>query len=318
MASVDQLKDRLAASQRDRAAAQALCLPSDQEAEGHADVPVASLRGELANIPLFGDLDPDSLHTLIRNVRVVSLDAGQVLFREGDPANSLYVIVEGAVVPIAEGGRRRKLAVLERGAFFGEIGLMTQRPRNATIESLVETKLLAIDRSLVRRLISEAPSVATGILRFLRARLIDRQTRTNLFFAAFAHAERAAVARQFRFLEVEDEAKIIERGRAPGGLYVVLSGTLSVVGPEASGSWPPDKELATLGLGDVFGGLSLLEGRLPSGDVVARGKCWLVVLGEGRFRRILEANPRLERVLRRIAIESAGASGPGERDVPML
>ena len=159
MASVEQPKERLAERQRDRAAAQALCLPSDQEAEGHADAWGASLRGELANIPLFGDLDPDSLHTLIRNVRVVSLDARQVLFREGDPANSLYVIAEGAVVPIAEGGRRRKLAVLERGAFFGEIGLMTQRPRNATIESLVETNLLAIDRRLVRRLISGAPSV---------------------------------------------------------------------------------------------------------------------------------------------------------------
>ena len=221
MASIDPLKEPFAEGQRDRAAAQALCLSSDPEAEGHPDTPVTSLRSELANIPLFGDLDPDSLHTLIRNVRVVSLDAGQVLFREGDPANSLYVIVEGAVVPIAEGGRRRKLAVLERG-------------------------------------------------------------------------------------------------RASGGLYVVLSGTLSVVGPEASGSRSPDKELATLGLGDVFGGLSLLEGRLPSGDVVARGTCWLVMLGEGRARRILETNPRLERVLRRIAIESVEASGPGERDVVML
>ena len=62
----------------------------------------------------------------------------------------------------------------------------------------------------------------------------------------------------------------------------------------------------------------MLEGRLPSGDVVARETCWLVVLGEGRFRRTLETNPRLEHVLRRIAIESVEASGPGERDVAML
>ncbi len=306
---------------RDIAAAQAACLPPADAAKGSGAARGdrgASLRSELANIPLFGDLDPASLHTLIRRVRAVTLEPGQVLFRQGDPANSLYVVVEGAVVPIAEGDRRRKLAVLERGAFFGEIGLMTKQPRNATIEALVETKLLAIDRRLLRQLIGDAPSVAKSILRFLRARLIDRQIRTNLFFSAFAHGERAAVAKQFRFLEVEDGAKLIERGRAPEGLYVVLSGELDVVGPASPYEQDVDKELASLGLGDVFGGLSLIDGRLPPGDVVARGKCWLVVLHEGRFRRILEANPRLDRILRRIAQEVAESSASGQEGAVLL
>jgi CRP-like cAMP-binding protein len=255
---------------------------------------------------------------LVCRVRAVTLEPGQVLFRQGDPANSLYVVVEGAVVPIAEDDRRRKLAVLERGAFFGEIGLMTKQPRNSTIEALVETKLLAIDRRLLRQLIDDAPSVAKSILRFLRARLIDRQIRTNRFFSAFAHGERDAVAKQFRFLEVEDGAKLIERGRAPEGLYVVLSGELGIVGPASPDEQDLDKELAGLGLGDVFGGLSLIDGRLPPGDVVARGKCWLVVLHEGRFRRILEANPRLDRILRRIAQEVAESSASGQEGAVLL
>lgn len=277
----------------------------------------ASLRNELANIPLFGDLDPASLHILIRRVRVVLLKAGQVLFREGDAANSLYVVVDGAVVPIAEGDRRRKLAVLERGQFFGEIGLMTKQPRNATIEALVETKLLAIDRRVVWELIEKQPSVATGILRLLRSRLIDRQIRTNPFFSAFAHAEREAVAKQFRFLEVEAGTRVVERGQAPEGLYVVLSGSLGVVGdPEyASGSVQgEDKELAQLALGDVFGGVALIEGRPSTADVVAHTECWLVVLGEGRFRRILDVNPRLDRVLRRIATSLAGEPDRGDAE----
>ena len=237
----------------------------------------------------------------------MSLESGQVLFRQGDPANSLYVVVDGAVVPIAEGTRRRKLAVLERGEFFGEIGLMTKQPRNATIEALVDSKLLAIDRRVLWNLIEKQPSVAQGILRFLRARLIDRQIRTNLFFSAFAHAQREAVARQFRFLEVDEGSTIIEAGRPPEGLFVVLSGSLSVVERCESG----DKELASLELGDVFGGLSLMDGRVAPADVVATDKCWLVVLGEGRFRRILDANPRLDRILRRLALEKGGASHRG-------
>ena len=299
---------------RDVAAAQAASLPHSARPPTARPVPSrssqvsrrgSSLRNELAHIPLFGDLDPASLHTLIRNIRIVGLGAGEVLFRQGDPANSLYVVVEGAVVPIAEGERRRKLAVLERGAFFGEIGLLTKQSRNATIEALVETRLLAIDRRLVWELIGRVPSVAKGLLRFLRARLIDRQIRTHLFFAAFAHAERDAVARQFRIFEVGDGTRIVVQGRPPEGLFVVLAGSLSMVDRKRA------KTLAELAPGDVFGGLSLLAGEPATSDVVARGKCWLVVLGEGRLRRIVEANPRLERILQRLAKEGGiGASTP--------
>ena len=288
---------------KDLAAAQVMCLPTSADARGRSNPASgergASLRSELANTPLFGDLDSASLHTLISRVRVVILEAGQVLFRQGDAANSLYVVVEGAVVPIAEGERRRKLAVLERGEFFGEIGLMTRQPRNATIEALVDTKLLAIDRRVLWGLIANQPSVAKSILRFLRARLIDRQIRTNLFFAAFAHAEREAVARQFRLLEVKDGTRIVEQGKPSNGLFVVLSGSLARVDRVGH------KEIGEFGLGDVFGGLSLLEGQPADHDIIARGKCWLVVLGEGRFRRILEANPRLAQVVRRLAREGS-------------
>jgi CRP/FNR family cyclic AMP-dependent transcriptional regulator len=291
----------------DLAAAQAVCLPAPSGAQRDGNsTPVkrgVSLRNELANTPLLGDLDSASLHTLIGRVRVVILEAGQVLFRQGDAANSLYVIVEGAVVPIAEGERRRKLAVLERGEFFGEIGLMTKQPRNATIEAIVDTNLLAIDRRVLWELIAKQPSVAKGILRFLRARLIDRQIRTNLFFAAFAHAERGAVARQFRLLEVKGGTRVVEQGKPPDGLFVVLSGSLARVDSLH------DKEIGEFGLGDVFGGLSLLEGQPANSDVIARGKCWLVVLGEGRFRRILAANPRLTRIVRRLAREGQPVDG---------
>jgi CRP-like cAMP-binding protein len=293
------------------AAAQTACLPAPTDTTGRSNSTSgargASLRKELANIPLFGDLDSDSLHTLISRVRVVLLDAGQVLFRQGDAANSLYVIVAGAVVPIAEGERRRKLAVLERGEFFGEIGVMAKQPRNATIEAIVETKLLAIDRRVLWELIAKQPSVAKSILRFLRARLIDRQIRTNPFFAAFAHAEREAVARQFRILEVKDGTRVVEQGKPADGLFVVLSGSLTRVMVEQY------KELGEFGLGDVFGGLSLLDGQASDCDVIAQGKCWLVVLGEGRFRRILAANPRLARVVRSLARGAQPADDPPSR-----
>jgi len=49
------------------------------------------------------------------------LEEGEVLFRQGDPADALYVVVDGAVVPIAEEGAPKKLAIFEAGAFFGRM-----------------------------------------------------------------------------------------------------------------------------------------------------------------------------------------------------
>jgi CRP-like cAMP-binding protein len=101
---------------------------------------------------------------------------------------------------------------------------------------------------------------------------------------------------------VKDGTGVVEQGKPPEGLFVVLAGSLVQIDRRRK------KEIGDLGLGDVFGGLSLLEGQPSPADVVARGKCWLVVLGEGRFRRILEANPGLERVVRRLAKQSGSTS----------
>ncbi len=259
-----------------------------------------ALHAAFANVPVFGELAPEALETLVGHIDPVELRGGDVLFREGDPADRLYVVVDGAVVPIAEGLRRRKLAVLESGAFFGEIGLFARQPRNATIEALVDSRLVAIDRSSVQSLIRAHPTVKQGIARFLRDRLIDRQLRTNLFFASFVDRERREVARQFRFVELAAGTTLVEAGRPAGGLHVVLSGRLEVVPSGLGGAG------AEIGAGDVFGGLSLIDGQPVPGHVVARDRCRLVVLGERRFRKILGANPRLDRVLRRLATESPG------------
>ncbi len=287
------------------AAAQAVSLPPSVDASElsrrQRSERGTSLRSQLANLPLFEALEPASLHELILRARVVTLEAGKVLFRQGEPSNSLYVVVDGAVTPIAEGDARRKLAVLERGDFVGEIGLVTQQPRNATVAALVDSKLIAIDRGVLFPLMRQEPKLALGILRPVRQRMLDRQIRTNLFFAAFSHAERNAVARQFRLLEVKDGVRAVAEGEPPEGLFVVLAGSFRKI-DRTSG-----RELGRIEIGDVFGGPSLLEGKPSSCDIVAKGKAWLIVLGERRFRRIVDANPRLVRVVQRLSSKPGSA-----------
>ncbi|MBW2419872.1 MAG: cyclic nucleotide-binding domain-containing protein [Deltaproteobacteria bacterium] len=257
------------------------------------EIAASQLREQLRLTPLFGSLDGASLRRLIERVRLVRLAEGENLFRQGEPADCLYVVAEGAVVPIAEDEQRKKLAVLEAGSFFGEIGLVTNQPRNATIQALVSSKLLAIDRSTVQELIREDRKVLRVLVRFLRDRLIDRLVRTSPFFAAFPSAKRATVAKLFRFLEASDGSVLIEQGHHASDLFAIVAGQARVIhsGPDG------EKTLATLGPGDLFGEISLLQGEPPMASVLASGKCWLVALPEQRLLRLLDNNPELHQVV---------------------
>ena len=307
----------------DLAAAQAVSLPtpprppSARTAPRRAAAAVSkrsALSAELAQLPLFADLAPERLRALVVQAEAVELPAGGILFHQGDAARTLYVVVEGAVVPIAEGGSRvadgggrRKLAVLERGDLVGEIGVITRQPRNATVVALVDSKLLSIDRGALLPVLRESRELMQHVLAPARRRMLDRQLRTNLFFAAFAHGERDAIARQFRLLEVKAGEKLVRQGEPPEGLYLVLSGSLARIDPRRG------RELGGLGIGDVFGGRSLLEGVPAPADVVAKGRAWVLVLGERRFRRIVAAHPRIVRVVRRLSQVETGAAAPDAR-----
>jgi len=253
---------------------------------------------QLARTPLFGSLDAATIKKLVEVVELVELREGEVLFREGDePADALYVIAEGAVIPIAESEPPRKLGVLEAGEFFGEIGLVTRGPRQATVQAMVDTRLLSLDRRVVWRLLRARPEVFQVMLRFLRERLIDRMARTSPFFAAIARAERGAVAQQFDFLEAADASVLIQQDRPTDNLYIVLAGQLQAVDIGFEG----DKVLGSVEPGELCGELSMLTGEPARAAVVANGKCWLLALPRRRFDRILARNPRLEQVIAAMA-----------------
>jgi CRP-like cAMP-binding protein len=276
----------------------------DEAAEGESEAESSgagsAAREQLRLTPLFGSLSGEALRRVIDRVRLLEIAEGEVLFRETDPADALYVVVDGAVVPIAEGGpegeTRRKLAVLESGEFFGELGLVADRPRNTTIQTIVDTRLLEIDRPMMWDLIRERPEILSVILRFLRERLVDRLVRTSPIFAAFARVDRARFARQFRFLEIQDASQVIQQGHPAQALFVILSGQVDVILTDDDG----DKVLATLGPGDLCGERSMLLREPAMAAVVSSGKCWALALSEPLFRRICDCNPWLQEVIEQV------------------
>jgi CRP-like cAMP-binding protein len=253
----------------------------------------------LAQAPLFASLEPHVLRELVQGARIEELAAGRELFRQGDPADALYMVTDGAVVPIAEGQVRRKLAVLEKGEFFGEIALFTNQGRNATIQALIDTQLLAIDRTTVRKLVAKHPPVLAVLLRFIRERLIDRLVRTSPLFEVLERHERGDFVRQFRFLEVTGDKLLVTQHAPAEALFLLLAGQMKAVHFGRDG----EKTLGVFGPGDVIGEMSLISREPSLASVVTCGKCWVLALPLATFRRILQSYPRVKAALARLAKE---------------
>ena len=98
----------------------------------------------LRSLEIFAPLAPPTLEALARQLVPVSAASGDVVVREGETSDRFYVIASGSVEVTADG---RVLRVESTGDFFGEIGLIRDVPRTATVTAVQPTELLALDRN---------------------------------------------------------------------------------------------------------------------------------------------------------------------------
>jgi signal transduction histidine kinase len=127
---------------------------------------------ELRQIPLFADLSEEDLERLYRMAETVSIPAGQLVLREGDPGDSLYVVLEGELeVTKRQGSQDVLLALYDPGQFFGEMALLEQAPRSASVRTVQESRLLVISQAAFQSLLSCNPSAPLRILHTVTSRL---------------------------------------------------------------------------------------------------------------------------------------------------
>jgi CRP-like cAMP-binding protein len=239
----------------------------------------------LAATPLFAGMPSDALQALVANLQLVSLDRGELLFREGDPSDALYVIVEGEVAVQTEGPPRADMSRLGAGAFIGEVALMTDQPRSATVVCTQPAELLRIDRHTLSRVLANHGDVLRAVLRFVRDRLVDRWMRTSPLFRPFNDAQRIELAAKFKFLEIDAGTVLLGGGQRPDGLYIVLAGRFLVLRDRAA--------IAQLGPGDLIGETALLSGGVFKSDVVAQGKGLALCLPAAVFREVIMTHPHV-------------------------
>ncbi len=126
----------------------------------------------LRQVSMFREIDPARLKLLAFTSDRLSYDKGDVLFRQNEVSDSTYVIVEGKVgVWIAAARDRIKVAELGAGEIVGEMGVLCDQPRSATIEAASHVVALKIGREVFFDMLRQFPQMSLAVMRDLARRL---------------------------------------------------------------------------------------------------------------------------------------------------
>lgn len=126
----------------------------------------------LRQVPMFKDIDPARLKLLAFTSERVQFAANQRFFSQGDPSDAAYVILDGrAQVLLNTPNGEIQVAELGSNALVGEMGILSDTPRSATIMAAEPTTALRIDKRVFLELLAQFPQMSLAIMRELAQRL---------------------------------------------------------------------------------------------------------------------------------------------------
>ena len=126
----------------------------------------------LKTVPLFAKMEPAKLKLLAFTSERMTYDSGEELCHQGETGDAMYVILAGSADVIIDGRSGEiKVAELSRNAFFGEIAILCDMPRTATIRATDRLVTLKITKDMFYRMVQEFPSLAVEVMRVLAHRL---------------------------------------------------------------------------------------------------------------------------------------------------
>ena len=126
----------------------------------------------LARVPLFKELEAQDLRRLAAASHVETFSTGEAIVEVGEPGRSLYLVTEGQVqVLYPVRAEEFELARLGPGEFFGEMALLNEKPRSATVRAVDEVSAIVLDKTEFRAIVLERPNVALALLEVLSVRI---------------------------------------------------------------------------------------------------------------------------------------------------
>lgn len=121
----------------------------------------------LEKIPLFKDLTEESSKLISQKITLEYYPKNHLIFREGDEGDAMYIIKKGSVKiyrgPEEDPDEQDQIAVLTENSFFGEMALVSEKPRNASAKTMEDSEIFVLKKDDFYNLVTNNPSLAEQI-----------------------------------------------------------------------------------------------------------------------------------------------------------
>lgn len=273
-------------------------IPPPQPEEPSVDV---GMRGPPPEV--FPELPREVMVELLQRLELRDVPEGQAIVVEGEKGASMFVVVQGSVKVVRNGPPPRVVDEIGEGGIFGEIGLLADVPRVASVIASEESLLLEVTRSLLDELAARHPALPAVLGRFYKERLLANLVRSSELFRLFSDAALARLIDRFELRTAERGEELIKQGDTGRGLFVILRGRC------AAYDVPSGEEYPEMSEGAVFGEIALLELCPATATVRAETRCVLLFLPRKAFAEEVlknhDAAKKLEIIARERLLRSA-------------
>jgi cAMP-dependent protein kinase regulator len=199
------------------------------------------------------------------------------------------------VVRQVAGGKPRVVDEMGEGSFFGEIALLADVPRVASVVASEESLLLEVSRELLDELSTRHKSLPALLQRFYKERLLANLLRTGDLFRSFSREALSRLAGSFELKTAERGDELVKQGEMGRGLFVLLRGRCAAYDVPTGAAYPELSE------GAVFGEIALLELCPSTATVRAESRSVLLFLPRKAFAEEVLKNTQAASMLETLA-----------------
>ncbi|HEY0116749.1 MAG TPA: cyclic nucleotide-binding domain-containing protein [Allosphingosinicella sp.] len=237
------------------------------------------------NVSILNELSPLQMREFMLDSEVRFYPAGSVVFERNAPGSSLFAIATGGVLVEINPKDRSITVPIGQGSIFGEVGLISGRPRGSTVRAAEDSILVEVSRLAALRLMSAVPAAKRAVTRIS----VERQL-LQMFGSGLTSADLQDVLENYEIKQVKAGEAIITEREEGFDIFVIRTGSMVV--ERNIGGKPVF--LSYLPAGSYVGEMALLSGGRRTATVRAAVKSEVIKLDGERVRALLDRKPQLK------------------------
>lgn len=257
----------------------------------------------LKTLPVLSEFDHEALGGLASKVSYVDLPQGDTLFKEGDQADAMYILVSGKleVLVTQNTGKRTVVGELHTGTPVGEIALLIGGKRNAGVKALRDCVLVTITRDDFNEVVKKYKAIRKLLFDVVLYRLRKKQWMNILagYFGDIDEEAHSFIKSRFEWVHVKRNCALFKKGGPGDSMYILVNGLMQAVSTDENGN---RKNIGRITSGEIVGEMAIITGEKRTADVYAVRESDLVRLSKESFDEISRAYPQIMMKITRILV----------------